>query len=436
MHISNPQEDKLYEGAINGLLDTLADPYSEYMDPETLKDFTASLQGAFVGVGIELVPGEGYPRVLRIIENSPAEKAGIRAGDIITRVDKEDLFGESLPNIIQKIRGREGSPVKLTILRDGESLEFELLRSSLSLPSVYSELLGGGIGYISIKFFGGSTADEFRAALAELQQKGAEKLILDLRDDPGGYLQPAIEIAGNFIEKGKVIMSIVDSKQNRQTFYAEGDASAYNMPLAIIVNSSTASAAEILAGALQYYGADLIGDRTFGKGTIQTVIPLENGGALKLTTARYHIPGDRIIDNTGLEPDIQVLTPSLQLLAAINHLNAPQQTTIIFENGSGEASVNGTVVKLPQGPLLQDGVYYLPLRFVFEALGYEVDWYPDDGHIEVKYIQHARSLSEGHNVTITGSIINSNGITYIPLTVLKQFNLKTNIINDRITVEK
>ncbi|MGI6491403.1 MAG: PDZ domain-containing protein [Peptococcaceae bacterium] len=437
MHISSPQVDKLYEGAINGLIDTLADPYSEYMDPEALKDFNASLQGAFVGVGIELVPGEGYPSVLRTIEGSPAEKAGIRAGDVIIQVDQDDLFEASLPRVIQKIRGLEGSPVRLTILRGGEPLEFDLLRSSISLPSVYSELLGGGLGYISIKFFGGSTADEFEAALAELQQKGAEKLVLDLRDDPGGYLQAAVQIAGSFIEKGKTVVSIVDNKQNRQVFYAEGDASARNMPLAILVNSSTASAAEILAGALQHYGmAGLIGERTFGKGTVQTIIPLENGGALKLTTARYHTPDDRIIDHTGLEPDIQVLTPTLQLLKAKNYLNPPLRTTIIFEHGTSEASVNGTIVKLPQGPLLQDGVYYLPLRFVFEALGYQVDWHPDEGRIKVKYIQNERSLLEGHNVTITGPVINHNDIAFIPLTALKQFNFKTNVVKNRITVEK
>lgn len=447
LHISSPQEEELYDGAINGLVDTLEDPYTVYMKPDELEEFSNSLQGTFVGVGIELVPGYSYPSILRIIEGSPAENAGISAGDIIIKVDGNDIAEESLPNIVQKIRGPEGTRVRLTIRRDGrDDFDVELLRSSINLPSVQGELLDGGIGYINIDIFGSSTADDFEEALITLKQKGAEKLILDLRNDPGGYLQAAVQIAGDFVEKGRVVVSIVDSNNERQSYYTKGNMVAEGMPVAILVNGASASASEALAAALQDYGVGaLIGDRTFGKGTVQTVIPLQAGGALKLTTAKYHTPNDRVIDHTGLAPDIQVLTPELQLEAAKNWLNPPDKTTVILEDGGTEAIVNGSAVKLSQSPLQQGDTIYLPLRFVFEALGYRVDWQYSDGSVKVADTrsealfypgEDGRVLSGGQVVTEAAPLLHKNEITYIPLSSLNFFNLKVEVDNGWITIEK
>ena len=447
LHITSPQEEELYDGAINGLVDTLDDPYTVYMKPDELEEFSNSLQGTFVGVGIELVPGYGYPNVLRIIEGSPAEDAGIRAGDSIIKVDGNDIAEESLPNIVQKIQGPEGTRVRLTIRRDGgDDFDIEILRSSINLPSVQGQLLDDGIGYITIDIFGSSTADDFGEALTTLKKKGAEKLILDLRNDPGGYLQAAIQIAGDFVEKGRVVVSIVDSNNERQNYYTEGNMLAGGMPVAILVNRASASASEALAGALQDYGvAVLIGDRTFGKGTVQTVIPLQTGGALKLTTAKYHTPNDRVIDHTGLAPDIQILTPELQLEAAKNWLSPPDKTTVILEDGETEAIVNGSAVKLWQAPLRQGDTIYLPLRFVFEALGYRVDWQPSDGSIKVidnrsEAIfypgEDGRVLSGGQVETGAEPLLHKNETTYAPLSSLSFFNLKVEVDNGRITIEK
>ncbi|HBC92246.1 MAG TPA: peptidase S41, partial [Pelotomaculum sp.] len=358
-----------------------------------------------------------------------------------------DIAEESLSDIVQKIQGLEGTRVRLTIRRDGrDDFDIELLRSSINLPSVQGQLLDDGIGYITIDIFGSSTADDFGEALTTLKKKGAEKLILDLRNDPGGYLQAAIQIAGDFVEKGRVVVSIVDSNNERQNYYTEGNMLAGGMPVAILVNRASASASEALAGALQDYGvAVLIGDRTFGKGTVQTVIPLEAGGALKLTTAKYHTPNDRVIDHTGLAPDIQILTPELQLEAAKNWLSPPDKTTVILENGGTEAIVNESAVKLWQAPLRQGDTIYLPLRFVFEALGYRVDWQPSDGSIKVTDNrseaifypgEEGRVLSGGQVETGAEPLLHKNETTYAPLSSLSFFNLKVEVDNGRITIEK
>lgn len=447
MHISSPETEALYDGAINGLIDTLDDPYTVYMKPDELVEFSNSLQGTFVGVGIELVPGENYPSVLRTIEGSPAESSGVKAGDILIGVDGNTITKESLPNIIQKIRGPEGTRVRLTLRRDGlGDFEVELIRSSINLPTVQGELLEDGIGYINISIFGSSTADDFKDTLTQLKKRGAEKLIVDLRDDPGGYLQAAVQIAGNFVERGRMVVSIVNRDNNRQSYYTDGDMIAGGMPVAILVNNDSASASEALAGALQDFGvATLIGDRTFGKGTVQSVIPLKAGGALKMTTAKYHTPNDRVIDYTGLAPDIQVLTPALQLARAKNWLNPSDKTTVIFEAGGTGAIVNGSAVKLSQTPLQQGNITYLPLRFVFEALGYRVDWQFSDGSIkvtdplsEVLFYPEGdwRALSDGQAVTVTDPLLNKNGATYVSLSSLKLLNLKVAIDNGRITIEK
>ncbi|MDD4237855.1 MAG: S41 family peptidase [Desulfotomaculaceae bacterium] len=447
MHISNPQKEILYDGAINGLVDTLDDPYTVYMNPDEFEDFSNSMQGTFVGVGIELVPGESYPSVLRTIEGSPAEKAGIKAGDIIIKVDGTDIFKESLPMIVREIRGPDGTMVRLTVRREGrEDFDLEVLRSSINLPTVRSELLEDGIGYIEINNFGSSTAGDFKDALTTLKTDGTDKLILDLRNNPGGYLHTAVQIAGNFLARDELVVSTVDHDNKREAYRTQSEPICKDMPVAILVNTGSASASEILAGALQDYGvAALIGDRTFGKGTVQTVIPLKAGGALKLTTAKYHTPNDRVIDHMGLEPDIQVLSPGLQLEAAKSLLNPPAETKVTIAADGTEAIVNGREVKLSQAPLQQGDTIYLPLRFVFEALGYRVDWQSSDDSIKVTDTQSevlfypgedGQTLSGGQVMMGTEPLLNKMEVTYVPLSSLTFLNLKVQVDNDRITIEK
>lgn len=446
LHINNPDSDTLIRGAIEGLIDSLNDPYTEYMPPAELKDFNGSLDGDYVGVGMQLQPGEKYPKVIDTIENTPAREAGIKSGDLVIKVDGIDVSTEPLGKVVQKIRGPEGTKVRLTIRRDGtEDFEIELARANINTPTVNGKILDDGIGYIRINSFGAHTAGEFRKTLVGLTQQGATKLILDLRDNPGGILQAAVRISGNFIDPGQIVVSTVNRNGKRLEYRTEETPIGKGVPVAVLVNHNSASAAEILAGALQDYGAaTLIGGQTYGKGTVQVVIPLESGGALKLTAAKYHTPKDRVIDGTGLSPDIQVLSPGLHTAVAQRYLKQLKQNTILFEMSKSEARVNGSAVQLRQTVVQRSGVTYLPLRFVFESLGYRVDWQPIDGGIKITgaepevifYPGDGRVTAGGKDVAGAEPLLLEDGATYIPVSDLRLLNIHVKLDDNNITIEK
>lgn len=447
MHIGEPDSQTLVRGAIDGLIGTLNDPYTVFMTPADLKDFRDSIDGNYVGIGVQMQPGEIYPKVLNAIENTPASNAGILPGDLIIKIDGKDISKEPLGKVVEKIRGPEGTKLTLTIRREGSAdFDIELMRANISNPTVSGKILGSDIGYISIDTFGDFTEDEFKKTLDELIEQGATKLILDLRGNPGGIIHSAVNISSNFIEQGKVVVSTFDRTGHREEYLAERETAVIrDMPIVVLVDKNTASAAEIVAGALQDYNlATLIGGQTFGKGTVQAIVPLEKEGALKITVARYHTPGDRIIDGTGLSPDIQVLTPDLPLAIAQGYLSGASKNTIVFDSEKSEVILNGIAVKSGQLAQQQQGNTYLPLRLLFEALGYRVDWlpvegiikitgyqteavfYPEDGH----YIIDARSYPGG------ASMLNIEGNAYIQDSVLSLFNTSVQLEDSTIIIEK
>lgn len=446
IHINSPESGSLYRGAIEGLIDTLDDPYTEYMTPEDFEEYTHYLDSTYVGVGIEILPGEGYPKILNAIDNTPAEKAGIKPGDLLIKVDGADVYNEPLDMVVQRVRGPEGTTVKLTIRREGrEDFDLDLVRSSINTPTVYKEMLVGGTGYLRVLNFSAGTAGEFKNALTELSQEGAERLILDLRNNPGGYLQAAVQIAGNFIEPDGLVVSTVDRKGERTEYCTEEPPVFKGRDLAVLVDAYSASAAEILAGALQDHGvAVLVGDQTFGKGTVQGVIPLNSGGALKITQARYHTPKDRIIDGQGLTPDVQVLTPGLHIAAARRYLERPEKVTLTFELNSPEALVNGDSVALLHPVIQRSGEIYLPLRFVLEACGWRVDWQYRDGSIKISgssldvvfYPDGGRVICNGRSRPETLQLLNENGATYIPASGTEILGLDLKIDGSYISIEK
>lgn len=446
LHISKPDSDTLVKGAIEGLIDSLNDPYTEYMPPAYLKDFNGSLDGDYVGVGMQLQPGEKYPKVVDTIENTPAREAGITSGDLVIKVDGVDVSKEPLGKVVQKIRGPEGTKVRLTIRREGaEDFEVELARANINTPTVYGKILDDGIGYIRINTFGAHTAGEFRKSLASLIEQGATKLILDLRDNPGGILQSSVRISSNFVERGQVVVSTVDRNGKRMEYRTEEAPIGKGMSVAVLVNHNSASAAEILAGALQDYGtATLIGGQTYGKGTVQVVLPLKAGGALKLTAAKYHTPKDRVIDGTGLGPDIQVLTPGLHVAMAQRYLKKLASNKLIIETGKSEVLVNGSAVQLRQTAVQRSGATYLPLRFVFEALGYRVDWQSASGSIKITgyqseavfYPDDGRLTLGGQNVPGAEPLLIEEGATYIPVSDLGLLNINVKLDGSNITIEK
>ncbi|MFQ6001784.1 MAG: S41 family peptidase [Anaerolineae bacterium] len=295
-------------GSIRGMLAALGDPNTFFIEPPDREIEEAQFQGRYGGIGAEYTMRNGYLVVVTPFEDSPASRAGIRPGDIIVAVDGTDLFGLSQNEAILLIRGPVGSEVELTIRREGdlEPLMLQLIREEIEPPTVTWELKEEGIGYLKLSFFGGRTNEELRRALTQLQSQGATSLILDLRNNPGGLIEAAVDIASQFIDTGAILYQR-DAQGNDQPFPAKKGGLATETPLAVLVNGGTASAAEIVAGALSdHQRAVIIGEKTFGKGSIQTVRELSDHSSIHVTTAHWLTPQGHEIEGAGLIPDLEV----------------------------------------------------------------------------------------------------------------------------------
>lgn len=445
-HISNPNPDTLIQGAIDGMINTLDDPYTVYLPPEQLMEFQGLMDSEYVGVGIQLQPGEHFPEVIGVIENTSAEEAGIKINDQIIKVDGIDVINEPLGMVVQKIRGPEGTKVRLTIRRSGAGdFELDLVRMSIDAPTVIWKVLDDSTGYIGLSKFGVNTADEFDRALTKLKQQGVTALILDVRENPGGILGEAVRIASDFVEPGLLVTSTVDKNGERQEYHTEGPANGLGIRTVVLIDHNSASASEILAGALQdYHAATLIGGATYGKGTVQTIIPLKSGGALKLTIAKYLTPKNRVVNGIGLSPDYQVLTPGLQLIAAQKFLKPSEKNVVNFDLQKPEAQVNGIPVKIEQMVMQKNGVNYLPLRFSFEALGYKVDWQSSNNSVRITgYGSDALFSAESGQAVVDGKETAGldplkivEGATYIPLSDLHVFDISCETEESGILIEK
>ncbi len=296
---------QLVDGAIKGIVGSLNDPYSVYLEPKTFSQLQEQIKGSFGGLGILVGLKEDNLTVVRVYKGTPAAGEGIEAGDVITEIDGRDARGIDLETAINLMRGEVGSKIVLTIDRQDVTRQFTLIRKEISVPTVEGQLIPDtGIGYIVISQFTERTGEEMNETLARLQGEQLKGLILDLRDNPGGELTAVVNVAKNFVPKGPIVF--IDYRFGRdQEFSSEGQ--TLQLPLVVLINGGSASAAEILAGAVKDTGAGtLVGDKTFGKGIVQTVYPLDNGAGLKLTTARYLTPNRNDIHEIGIEPDIQV----------------------------------------------------------------------------------------------------------------------------------
>lgn len=303
----------LVEGAIKGMMDKL-DPFSQYMDPEAANDMKSDTEGSFGGLGIEISVRNKVLTVVSPIEDTPADKAGIKAGDSILKIDGDSTDGIDLMDAVHKMRGEVGTKVTITVYHDGMDApkDITVTRGVIKIRSVKSSLLEGQVAYIRLASFMGQSADDFAKALSDLQGKGATSLIIDVRNNPGGLLTAAADIAGHFVPRGKVIVSTDGRyKSKNMVFNSEGDGH-WNKPTVILINGGSASASEILAGALQDYGlAVVVGTKSFGKGSVQTILPLSDGGALRLTTAKYLTPKGRSLHGQGIDPDVVFDEPVL-----------------------------------------------------------------------------------------------------------------------------
>ncbi len=307
-YVEKPQNKELVYGAIKGMLETL-DPHSSFMSPEVYREMQVETRGEFSGLGIEITTKDDRIVVVTPIEDTPAFKAGVLAGDQILRVDGKSTKGMSLADAVKLMRGPRGSAVKITVAREGaaEPLDFTITRATIAVRSVKSKMLEPGLGYIRLTQFQERTADDLAAALERFDKQGLKGLILDMRNNPGGLLDQAVKVADVWVDSGLIVYTDGRIENQRMEFRATRDVAKRDYNIIVIVNEGSASASEIVAGALQDTGRALVvGTQTFGKGSVQTIIPLSDGSALRLTTARYFTPKGRSIQAKGITPDIVV----------------------------------------------------------------------------------------------------------------------------------
>jgi carboxyl-terminal processing protease len=300
----------LVEGAISGMLKTL-DPHSSYLNPDAYKELQVETKGSFGGIGIEITVRDGVLTVVSPLEGTPAYELGIQAGDQILRVDGEPTKEMTLMEAVKKMRGPKGTKVVLTIMREDflQTKDFVITRDTIAIKSVKTKILEPGYGYIRISQFQSSTAGDLRKALLNLEKenKPLKGIILDLRNNPGGLLDQAVKVSDEFLDDGLIVYTGGRLKSQDMRFEAHMNTRPHPYPIVVLVNEGSASAAEIVAGALQdQKRAVIVGVKTFGKGSVQTVMPLRNGAALRLTTAIYYTPSGRSIQAKGIEPDIIV----------------------------------------------------------------------------------------------------------------------------------
>ena len=304
-------EKELETGAIEGYVAALGDEYTEYIPASEMESFTEEVTGNFVGIGIYMKEDTVSNRVVVYypIPNTPADRAGIKAGDLIISVDGIEYTAEDFSKISNYIKGEEGTKVKLVIERDGERLNYEIAREKINTNPITTKILEENIGYLKIPSFDEGTSKDFKEKVQELQSQGATKLILDLRNNGGGIVSEATTIADYLLEKGKTIISTVDNKQNKEVTNSKNDP-IFTMPLVVLVNGNSASASEILVCSLQdNERAKIVGTVTYGKGVIQTVLSLTDGSGLKITTDEYYTPNGTEINKKGITPDEEVNLP-------------------------------------------------------------------------------------------------------------------------------
>lgn len=301
-------ESKVMDGARAGVVASAGDPYTVYLDAKAAKALEDQLSGTLSGIGAEIGIKNNKLTIIAPIDGSPAQRAGLQAGDVVAKINSEDTSGMPLDEAVGKIRGSKGTQVTLKVVRgNSEPKDYVITRDTITVSSVKWSLKEGGIGYIQISEFGSDTAEKTKQAARELKSQGAGKIILDLRNDPGGYLDAAVAVASQFLPPGKVVVEEKRGGKTRDRLYSQDGGAAAGLPVVVLINEGSASASEIVAGALQdQLGAKLIGEKSFGKGSVQEITKLPGGAEVKITVAHWFTPSGKSIDKQGIRPDIEV----------------------------------------------------------------------------------------------------------------------------------
>lgn len=309
LNVSDIDETKAIDGAIEGYIDSLGDEYTEYIPADEMKEYTESIMGNFVGIGIYMIKNteKNLVQVLSPIRESPAEKAGIKAGDLITKVNGVSYTADQMTEMSNTIKGEEGSNVTIEVLRGEQTLTFEVTRAKVNTNPIYSEKLENNIGYLEITSFDEGVAEDFKSKYLALKEQGIKGLVIDLRDNGGGLVDEALKIVDYIVPKNQTTLITVDKDGKEEVSKSKEDR-LIEEPVVVLVNSSSASASEIMAGALKDLEcATIVGTKTYGKGVIQQLLTLSNGAGLKITVEEYYTPNKTKINKVGIKPDYEVL---------------------------------------------------------------------------------------------------------------------------------
>ncbi|WP_338447896.1 S41 family peptidase [Niallia oryzisoli] len=349
-------QEKMINGAINGMVESLDDPYSDYMDAKEAKGFHESISSSFEGIGAEIQEQDGYITIVSPIKDSPAEKAGLKPNDKVLSVDGKSIQGMSATEAVLLIRGEKGTTVKLSIQRPGveEQMEVPIVRDTIPIETVYGEMLEDGIAKVQITSFSENTAKELVTTLQDLKKQGMKGLILDLRQNPGGLLDQAISISSLFLPDKEVVVQVEDRNGNRQEMRSSSSKDDPNVPLVVVVDKGSASASEILAAAVKESGnATLVGETTFGKGTVQKAQDFSDGSNLKFTTEKWLTPKGNWIHKKGIKPDIEASLPEYAKLTLLN-----PETELKFSSSSSEVKTAQQMLKaIGYDPGREDGFF-------------------------------------------------------------------------------
>ncbi len=354
-YVDDVSDNSLVESAINGMLTSL-DPHSNYLNTKNFNDMKVQTRGEFGGLGIEVSMENGLVKVVSPIDDTPAARAGLKPGDLITHLDGDPVQGMTLPEAVEKMRGPVSSEIKLTIRREGrDPFDVKLTRATIRIQSVRSHLEGDNIGYIRVTTFNEQTDTGLNNAMKNLKQQAGNKLvgvILDLRNNPGGLLDQAVAVSDAFLEKGEIVSTRGRRGEDAQRYNARAGDIAGGLPVVVLINGGSASASEIVAGALQdHHRAILLGTRSFGKGSVQTIIPLPGHGAMRLTTARYYTPSGRSIQAKGIDPDIVVEAAKIEKASEKGEAKPATASDLkredAVEGGAEQSSVDPSIMGTP-----------------------------------------------------------------------------------------
>lgn len=305
-YLDDVSEEDMAEGAFKGVVAALGDPYSEYYTEEEYESLMESTSGEYNGIGVSISQKEekGEITIATVFDDTPAKEAGIQEGDVIVAVDGNDMTGKSSQDVVSMIKDKTDGTVTITVMRNGEKLDLQVEIRKVERPTVANHMMDGNIGYIKLSEFDGVSTSQFSEALNELKDQGMEKLVIDIRDNPGGRLDVVCDLLDLFVDKDKLIVYTKDKNGNKQEEYTRYDASVKDIPISIIVNGNSASAAEVFTGVMQDYGlAKIVGTQTFGKGIVQKILDMGDGSAVKLTVSKYYLPNDENIHGQGITPD-------------------------------------------------------------------------------------------------------------------------------------